>query len=79
VAAKDSEEFVVGDIVDHRTNSDGNVTWRVRWDGYADTDDTWESFDNLRNVEKFQTYCFQHKLHSYLPRGYLTSHTKKTR
>jgi hypothetical protein len=72
VAARDSQEFVVEDIIDHRTNPvDGTILWRVRWDGYSETDDTWEPFNNLRNVEKFHTYCQRQKLFQYLPRGYI--------
>jgi transposase InsO family protein len=35
-------EFVVDRIVSHRRDADGNMRLRVRWFGYASSEDTWE-------------------------------------
>ena len=69
VAVKDTDEFVVGDILEHELNSDGDMMWKVRWDGFEESDDTWEPLYNLVNVVKFQEYCrWLPSLKKYLPR-----------
>jgi transposase InsO family protein len=71
IAVKDTEEFVVADIVDHQFDTQGTPTWRVRWDGYDVSEDTWEPWDHLRDVEHFHAYCLRHGLDRYLP-AYVT-------
>jgi hypothetical protein len=72
IAVKDTEEFVVEDIVDHRISDDGSSSWRVRWAGYDSSDDTWEPWSNIKDVDKFHLYFFDKKLLRFLP-AYVTS------
>jgi len=69
VAVKDTEEYVVEDIIDHQKTPDGTMRWLVRWNGYLPDDDTWEPYEHLKDVDKFQDYCRRHtELSKYLPR-----------
>lgn len=38
-----------------RTEPDGEVRFLVKWIGYSNLHDTWEPFDNLRNVKEMVT------------------------
>jgi hypothetical protein len=69
IAAKDNNEFIVGDIITHEPDpTTGNILWRVRWHGYDESEDTWEPFETLCDVEKFHSYCLRYpKLYQYLP------------
>ena len=33
IAARDKDEYVVGEIIEHGRNDEGTYIWRVRWDG----------------------------------------------
>jgi hypothetical protein len=69
VAVKDTEEYVVAEILQHQKQSDGTLRWLVRWDGYSSEDDTWEPYSHLKDVDKFHEYCRKTKgMSSYLPR-----------
>ena len=70
IAARDKDEYVVGEIMEHGRNDEGAYIWRVRWDGYGEEEDTWEAFETLRDVEKFHTYCQRFpNLHRFIPPG----------
>lgn len=43
----DDNEFVVDRIVSKRLNQSGKVEYLVKWKGFADTDNTWESMTAL--------------------------------
>jgi len=69
IAAKDNNEFVLESILDHGEDEGGNMLWKIRWSGYDETEDTWEPFDNLKDVELFHKYCLSiPSLHRYLPK-----------
>jgi hypothetical protein len=68
IAARDDNEFIVEKIIDHEVNEDGTMLWRVRWLGYNESDDTWETLSTLQDVEQFHIYCQTNSsLHKYLP------------
>jgi predicted metal-dependent HD superfamily phosphohydrolase len=84
IAAKDNNEFIVGDIIQHNSDPQtGIMLWRVRWHGYDESEDTWEPFETLCDVEKFHNYCLRYpSLHRYLPSSIkktLSKHKKKKR
>ncbi len=56
----DTDKYVVGDILDHKLDDNGEMRWRVRWDGYSEVDDTWERFTNLEHMNKFQLNCLNY-------------------
>ena len=69
IAAKDNNEFVVEAILDHGEDNNKNMLWKVRWNGYDESEDTWEPIENLKDVEIFHTYCLSiPSLHRYLPK-----------
>jgi hypothetical protein len=70
IAVRDTDEFVVDHIVEHKLTDTGHL-WRVRWADYSDADDTWEPFENLKDVDAFQVYCKTHRLRQYLPESFL--------
>ena len=59
---EDEEDvYEVESIIDSRKNS-GVVKYRVRWVGYTEFEDTWKTFDTLKNfplrVQEFRKkYC----------------------
>ncbi len=59
ITVKDTDEYVVGGILDHKLDDNGEMCWQVRLDGYSDNDDTWERFTNLEHVDKFQLHCLK--------------------
>jgi hypothetical protein len=71
IAVKDTDEFVVEDILEHKSDGNGSYLWRVRWDGYDENADTWEPLHNLKDVEKFHSYCRRYSaLQKYIPRRF---------
>jgi hypothetical protein len=66
IAVKDTEEFVVESIVEHNTTAKPSL-WKVRWLGYDASEDTWEPYNNIKNVEAFHNYCVTHNLLHHLP------------
>jgi hypothetical protein len=71
VAVKDTEEFIVEDIMEHKSDGHGSYLWRVRWDGYDEDDDTWEPLPNIKDVEKFHSYCRRYSsLQKFIPKRF---------
>jgi hypothetical protein len=69
IALRSAEEFVVGAITDHAEDPISHLMyWKVHWRDFDDSEDSWEPFDNLKDVLLFQTYCRQHGLIDYLPK-----------
>jgi transposase InsO family protein len=77
IAVRDTDEYVVDHIVDHKLTNDGHL-WRVRWADYSETDDTWEPFDTLKDVDAFHVYCKTHQLRQYIPKTFLKRKRRKT-
>jgi hypothetical protein len=68
IAAKDNNEFVIESILDHGEDEGNNMLWKIRWQGYDESEDTWEPYQNLKDVELFHNYCLSiPSLHRYLP------------
>jgi hypothetical protein len=57
-AIKDADQFVIERVIAHRGewNRIGSMTFRVRWRGYTESDDTWEPWSNVRLNEKLHEY-----------------------
>jgi hypothetical protein len=75
IAVKDTDEYVVENIIAHDVSNPKDTKWRVRWAGYGDSDDSWEPLTNIKDVEVFHEYCVAHKLQRFLPR----KHSKRMR
>ena len=71
VAMRDSQEFLVEEILAHRGNFNDkrNLTFKVRWTGYGPEDDTWEPWKNLRLNEKLHNYLRSKKLEQHIPKN----------
>ena len=69
IAVKDTDEFVVEDIINHALDANGQMMWKVRWEWFEEDKDTWEPLHNLVNVGKFNDYCSLHpKMKKYIPK-----------
>jgi hypothetical protein len=68
IAVKDTDEYVVEKIVTHDFSDPNDKRWLVRWAGSSPPDETWERYDNLKNVEAFHHYCAALQLDPFLPK-----------
>ena len=61
VASVDSSEYIVDQIVDHRPAAQRD-SWqfRVHWRGYDDSDDSWLTYPELRDVSALRAYLLEH-------------------
>jgi len=80
IALHDSEEYVVESILDDTI--DKNVPkrhwqFRVRWKGYDEDEDTWNSWDSLKHVEALHIYLRQAGLQNYIPLSHQIPSDKK--
>jgi hypothetical protein len=69
IAVKDTDEHVVEKIITHDFSDPNDKRWLVRWAGSTPPDETWERFDNLKNVEAFHHYCAALRLDPFLPKA----------
>ena len=47
--------------------SKNGLTFKVRWLGYSSNEDTWESYQNLKDNIVFHDYCRKHELEYLIP------------
>ena len=66
IARRDHTEFFVEKILDHR----GNIEFQVRWLGYDVSNDSWETYANLRNSEHLHAYLLDKNLTQLIPSKY---------
>lgn len=50
------ELYEVEKIIAHQVNSDGKMTYKVRWKGYGPDDDTWEPYEHFTSTEPITEY-----------------------
>ena len=69
VAARDNEEYVVQEILEHKGNKKykTSLEFKVRWTGYGPEHDTWEPWRNVRLVDKLHAYLYKHGMKSLIP------------
>jgi hypothetical protein len=70
IAARDNEEYTVGQILKHEGDPKhkGTMKFLVHWEGYDDPKEhTWESWKNLRLVDKLHDYLKTHKMGHLIP------------
>jgi hypothetical protein len=62
VAAVDAEEYVVEKIVAHRGSPKrkSHMTFKVRWEGYSEVDDTWEPYSVVKDLAALDEYLRAH-------------------
>jgi hypothetical protein len=64
VSTFDDLTWQVESIVAHRGSprSKSKMLFKVRWSGFDESNDTWESYSNVKQLEPFQLYKEQHNL-----------------
>ena len=70
IAIRDKDEFVVGEVLRHRGNPShkGTLEFLVHWQGYDDPKHhTWETWRNLRLVDKLHDYLKQNNMSKLIP------------
>ena len=62
VAATDNQEFVIDYIIEHdgETNDLTSLLFKVRWLGYDDTEDTWNSYKSVKSTSALDNYIYDH-------------------
>ena len=77
------EEFVVESIIDDTIDTEIPKTqWQfiVRWKGYDESEDTWNSWDSLKHVEALHSYLRTAGFSKYIPLSHQqTSDNEKPR
>jgi hypothetical protein len=70
VAMHDEQEFTIESILGHRgdTNRRSTMQFLVKWFGYADEENSWEPFHNLRNTQPLIDYLNQNRLRKLIPK-----------
>ena len=67
IAVKDTDETVVDMIVKHDFSDPKDKKWSVRW-VTEQPSETWETYENLKNVDAFHHYCATNKLDPFSPK-----------
>jgi Chromo (CHRromatin Organisation MOdifier) domain len=63
VARRDHMEFFVDKILRHRVQPiRSQIEFLVKWLDYPDSENTWESYANLRGVNKLHQYLRENNL-----------------
>ena len=68
LAASDKEEFTVESINDHRPRQSGkrrttplaDLWFKVKWLDFGETQNTWEPWSALKDLEPFAQYAHDH-------------------
>ena len=70
VAIRDHQEFVVEKIVQHKGSHHkrADMKFLVKWQGFGAEHDSWESYQDLRLVDKLHEYLRLHKMTSLIPK-----------
>ena len=67
IAVKDTDEHVVEKIVAHDFSNFNDKRWLVQWSGTEAPDQTWETYETLKDVEAFHHYCAALQLDPFPP------------
>jgi hypothetical protein len=72
VANKDQQFYDVEFILTHQGNvkRKSDLTFLVRWKGYAPSDDSWVKWEDLRNNLALHKYLRDNKLESLIPKKF---------
>jgi hypothetical protein len=72
IANKDQQFFDVEFIVNHKGNvkRKSELTFLVRWKGYAPSDDSWVKWEDLRNNFVLHKYLREHHLTNLIPKQF---------
>ena len=70
VAQQNEQEFVVDKIIGHHGDHHKRSTmeFRVWWNGYDESSNSWEPYKSLMHVDKLHDYLREHRMQSLIPR-----------
>ena len=72
VSRRDYLEYFVEAIISHRGNNKSkkrDLHFLVKWQGYENDKNSWEPYENLREVKILHDYLVLHRMHNHvLPR-----------
>ena len=74
VAVEDTREFFVDHIVEHTGNTKKDMMFKVRWQGYTSTDNTWEPWHHLEENTFLHKYLHRNGMRSLIPPRYRDSY-----
>ena len=80
VARKDHLAFFIEEILSFKGDIKrvSTLTFRVKWLGYDETQNTWEPWRELMNNEKLHEFLIKVNLRNLIPRKYLPSYPTTT-
>jgi hypothetical protein len=53
-------EYIVEKIVEHKGKTKSNLKFLVKWAGYPDSENTWESYRNMSETSALEKYLAEH-------------------
>jgi hypothetical protein len=70
IARKEAQEFVVDQVLQHRGDPKKRSTleFLIKWEGYDDSNNSWEPWANVKDNIKLNNYLYTHKLKMLLTR-----------
>uniref|UniRef100_A0A0K0DWF7 Chromo domain-containing protein n=1 Tax=Strongyloides stercoralis TaxID=6248 RepID=A0A0K0DWF7_STRER len=74
VTTPEEISYVVEKIVDHRVRNDGIKEYRIRWAGYSQEDDTWQTLDTFNDphfVAMYEKSVADKVVSEKIPNGFL--------
>jgi Chromo (CHRromatin Organisation MOdifier) domain len=76
VARKDYLEFFIEEILHHtgNTNRLSTLNFKVKWQGYDDTYNSYEPWKNLRSTEQLHLYLIRQNLKHLIPKQHQASY-----
>ena len=68
----DEQFYEVEKVLEHRGqfNKKDKLFFKVKWLGYANEDNTWEPWKNLRNNVELHKYLRNNNLQTHIPKHY---------
>jgi hypothetical protein len=70
IARKEAQEFVVDQVLQHRGDPKKRSTleFLIKWEGYDESNNSWEPWANVKDNIKLNNYLYTHKLKMLLTR-----------
>ena len=81
IALRDAEEYKIERIIDDTIDERPKRQWtfKVRWLGYDESEDTWSSWDDLKDVAALHTYLRENGHGSAIPKSHQQLMDRKPR
>jgi hypothetical protein len=68
IARKEKDEYVVEKVLEHKGSGKTRKTlfFLIKWEGYDDSDNTWEPWEGVKDNQELLKYCYTHNLRKHL-------------